>query len=402
MIELNLNGHSVFSPSASEMWLNCSGSLFANAVVRQTEGDSGSPAAAEGTVAHALAEEWLKSGKKPTHRIGEVEKIGEYEIEIDNEMLEYVAEYVAWCNNQEGDKFVEVRVDFSHLTPVPNQTGTADHVCCADGKLTITDLKYGLGVKVSAERNTQLQIYALAVLDAFDLKYDFHEVEIRICQPRLHHFDSWTTTPDELYRFGEYVKERAAAAWLPDAPRTPTEKGCLWCKVKAKCPAKVAEVEAMLDDVFNEETSLERLDSGKFFEIVPEPKELSRKQQERIMAKAKTVRSFLDAVEAELFDYALHGGKLDSYKLVAGRTTRKWADEQAVRDYMVSLGLTPDDFEPRALLSVAQMEKMCKKGGVKAADLPTLVQDRQGKPTLVPISDKRAAWTPDEGIDWDS
>lgn len=402
MIELNLNGHSVFSPSASEMWLNCSGSLFANAVARQQEGDSGSPAAAEGTVAHALAEEWLKTGKKPSHRIGEIEKIGEYEVEIDNEMLEYVAEYVAWCNNQEGDKFVEVRVDFSHLTPVPEQRGTADHVCCANGKLTITDLKYGFGVKVYAERNTQLQIYALAVLDEFDLKYDFHEVEIRICQPRLHHFDTWTTTPDELYRFGEYVKARAQAAWQPDAPRTPTEKGCLWCKVKSKCPAKVAEVEAMLDDVFNEDLSMQRLDEGKFFEIIPEPKELSREQQEKVMAKAKTIRAFLDAVESELFDYAIHGGKLAEYKLVAGRTTRKWADEQAVRDYMVSLGMTPDDFEPRSLLSVAQMEKLCKKGGVKAADLLTFVQDRQGKPTLAPISDKRAEWSPDAGIDWES
>ena len=400
---LNLNGHSVFSPSSSEMWLNCSGSLIANMQERQKQGDTASEFAAQGTVAHEVAEVWLTTGKKPTYLVGEVMHRQGFDIEVDNEMLDYVGQYVSWCNDVPGEHYTEVRVDFSHLTPVPNQSGTSDHVCCATGKLTITDLKYGMGVKVYAENNTQMQIYALGVLNEFDLLYDFQEIEMRICQPRLHHFDSWTITREQLLSFGQYVKERAFAAWKPDASRKPTEKGCQWCKVRASCPAKAAEIEAMVDEMFSDDDVtgvIERLDNDEYLVEMPKIETLTIEQQEKILNKSKTVRQFLDDIEKKLFDFAAKGGKLQTLKLVAGRNTRKWHSEQETVDYFKSLNLGEDDFAPRSLVTPAAAEKLFKQHGIKES-LNQFIADRKGKPTLVPISDKRPEYVADDDVEWD-
>lgn len=403
-IKINLKGHSIFSPSSSEMWLNCPASLIANMQVRQNGEDKGSEAASEGTVAHEMAEIWLKTGKKPLHLVGEIRKIGDYDVEITQEMLGYVADYVNWCNDQQGDKFVEVKVDFSHLTPVPNQKGTSDHVCCSQDKLTITDLKYGMGVKVDAENNTQLQIYALGVLNDFGFIYDFKTVEMRICQPRLQHFSTWEISIEQLLAFGEYVKERAKLAWQPDAPRKVSEKGCLWCKVKPQCPEKAKELEALVDEVFAESTDdevMERIDNGEYLRNFPEIKQLSMEQVEKIYSKIKPVKSFLEEIEKKLFDFALKGGKMHAYKLVAGHTTRKWQDEKDVVDFFVKNGVSEDDFNPRSLVSPAQAEKLCKLSGIPIDELFSCLASRSGKPTIAPIEDKRPTYVVDEGVDWD-
>ena len=402
-IMLNLDGHSVFSPSSSEMWLNCSGSLIANMQELQKHGDTGSEFATEGTVAHEVAEMWLTSGKSPTHLVGEIWTRNGFDVEIDNEMLDYVGEYVSWCNEVEGNHYVEVKVDFSHLTPVPNQRGTSDHICCVNGKLTITDLKYGMGVKVYAENNSQMQVYALGALHEFDWLYDFQEIEMRICQPRIHHFDSWTISREQLLTFGEYVKERAQAAWKTDAPRKPTEKGCRWCKVRPSCPVKAAEIEAMVDEMFSESDIagvLKRLDNDEYIAETPKVENLTIEQQEKIFNKSKTVRQFLDDVEKNLFDFAMKGGKLHTLKLVAGRKTRKWGDESNTVDFFKTLDFTEDDFTPRSLVTPAAAEKLLKQKGVKE-NLSHLIADRIGAPTLTPIGDKRPEYVADGGVEWE-
>lgn len=402
-IKLNLNGHSVFSPSSSEMWLTCPASLIANMQHKQSKGDNGSEAAAEGTIAHEMAEIWLKTGKKPIEFIGEMRKVGAYDVEITDEMLDYVAEYVNWCNNQEGRKFVEVRVDFSHLTPVPNQRGTSDHVCCTDKKLTITDLKYGIGVKVDAENNTQLQIYALGVLHDFGFLYDFETVEMRICQPRLNHFSTWEITVEQLLAFGEHVKERAKAAWQPNAPRVVSEDGCRWCNVKAQCPAQAREIEKMVDEAFDlvqDDDVKTRIESDQFLVKFPKIDELSIEHLEKIHNKNKQIRSFLDEVDKKVFAFLQNGGKMQSIKLVAGRTTRKWADVAEVIAFFSQHGLSEDEYAPRELVSPAQAEKMCKKAKIPIEAMSSLVASRKGNPTIAPISDSRPAYEVDAGVNW--
>ena len=133
------------------MWLHCAGSLIANMM----EEDSTSPEAAEGTAAHFVAETWLRSGRKPKELIGTVQVVEErglrFEIPVTQVMMDYVQEYVDWCMFEPGEHYTETRVFFSELTPLPNQSGTADHAACQPGKLVITDLKYGKGIQVFAE-----------------------------------------------------------------------------------------------------------------------------------------------------------------------------------------------------------------------------------------------------------
>lgn len=402
-IKIHLDGHSVFSPSSSEMWLNCAGSLLANLKIRQEGGDSGSEPAAEGTVAHEMAEIWLKTGKKPIQHIGEVRKVGKFDIEVTDEMLMYVADYVNWCNGQDGDKFVEVKVDFSHLTPIENQTGTSDHVCCSQDKLTITDLKYGMGVRVDAENNTQLQIYALGVLNDYGFLYDFKTVEMRICQPRLNHFSTWEIPVEQLLEFGEYVKQKAREAWQDNAPRKTSYKGCLWCRVKAQCPEQAKQLESLVDDAFAELTDdevKERIDKDEFMSKLPEIQELNMAQVEKIYSKIKSVESFLKAIEDKMLDFALKGGKMNAYKLVNGRSARTWIDESVVGTFFNEHDVSEDDYSPRKLVSPAQAEKICKSKGLSFDGLTSMIRTQTGKPTIAPLTDKRSEYAIDVGVDW--
>lgn len=394
-VEIKLDGHSVFSPSSSEMWLNCSGSLLANLAIRSAEGGSSSEAAAEGTVAHEMAEIWLRSGKRPIEHLGDIRTVDGFEVEVTEEMLEYVGEYVSWCNDQEGDKFVEVKVDFSHLTPIANQTGTSDHVCCRDDKLTITDLKYGMGVTVDAEHNTQLQIYALGVLHDFGFLYDFKTVELRICQPRLNHFSTWEISVEELLAFGEYVKERAKSALEPNAERVVTEKGCRWCRAKSKCAAQARYVEELIGDKFDaEEPVLERIQNNTYLTKLPEIDELSMEDVERIYSKIKIVTSFFNEIEKKLLDFALKGGKMHLHKLVSGRKQRKWVDETRTLNFIQQDTVFDlDEFQPRQLVTVAQAEKLCKRRKIDFEPFRALIDELSGRPTITPVEDKRPALT---------
>ena len=126
--DYNKSGHSIFGPSSSAMWLYCSGSLIANL----TEPDSSSFEAAEGTVAHGVGEEWLKTGKRPLHLVGTSVIVNErdgktYVIPITHTMLDFVQEYVDWCDMLEGQHYVETKAFFSEYMPIPDQGGTADH-----------------------------------------------------------------------------------------------------------------------------------------------------------------------------------------------------------------------------------------------------------------------------------
>jgi len=166
MREFGGGGHSIFAPSASARWIACSGSLIAGLF----EHDETIYEAAEGTVAHGIAEQWLRTDVRPTHLIGTVETITEggvsHDIPITRSMLDSVQEYVDWCRFEEGEMFTEIRVWFTDLMPRANpdepdedpiefvaQGGTADNIIIRDRTLIVTDLKYGTGVQVFAEGN---------------------------------------------------------------------------------------------------------------------------------------------------------------------------------------------------------------------------------------------------------
>lgn len=423
------------------MWLFCSGSLIPNILAQDDAGED----AAYGTVGHSVGEEWLLryddelkayvgnaesfdiddliNESRPGYLIGKVvtvkHKSASFDITIDEEMLAFVRRYVVWCLELPGQHYVETRVNYEDLTPIPGQGGTADHAACSPGLLVISDLKMGKGVRVFAKYNTQALLYAYGFFREWDWLYDFQVIEIRICQPRLDHFDTWTITREELLAFAATVPARAEAAWVIGAPRTPGEKQCQWCKVKKDCAAHLAWMEDKFDesDTFEDETenndiiegtytvkdmegSQSRLLAGKPILPPKTPAELSTAAMAKLLPFRKQIEKFFVEMSAELLDRAQAGEEVPGWKLVMGRLgNREWVntEEQFVTPEFEFIGLSEDEIYERTLKSPAAITDLLYKkypglSKEKAALLIAhLVDRKEGRETLVQDNDNRSA-----------
>lgn len=398
-----LNGHAIFSPSSSAMWATCSGSLLPNLYANDNAGID----AAYGTVAHGVAQVWLDTGEKPKHLLGTVEKVVEpsatFEIEIDNEMLDYVEQYVDWCMYLPGEHFVETRVSISDLTPIENQSGTADHAVCQTGQLIITDLKMGNGVQVYAFENTQALLYAYGFFKKYDHKYKFQTINIRIAQPRLHHFDEWIIDRETLLEWADYLKERAHAAWCKNASRTPSTKGCQWCKVKAECAAHAVFAEKIIEGIFDdisesitesEMTKLANELDNNSLQLSPKPVgSLTTAQMAKLLPYRKMIESWFKELHAETERRCLDGEEIPGYKIVTGKTNREFVGENNVVTHLEFLGVDPDSLYRKKLVSLGDVEELLRKQGYPRKCLPglleTIVIKPVGRQTMAPESDRR-------------
>lgn len=393
------------------MWSGCSGSLIPNLFAPGTAAYD----AAYGTVAHGIAEKWLRKEVKPRALIGTVENVVQetgvtYAIEIDHDMLDHVQRYVDWCRFLAGTHFVEERVDFSHLTPIPKQGGTADHAAVTWQRLVITDLKMGLGERVVAKENTQALLYAIGFFEANDWLYDFQDIILRIAQPRQDHFDEWSITRKELLEWADWLKERAHAAWRLDAPRTPSEKACRWCKVKQTCGAHAVFQAELFAGAFDDLTEAvtptriealkERLDRGEFAAAI-EPYELSSRHLGILLGYEKFATSWWASVKAEAEKRALTGDAIKGHKLVRGRSSRHWVNPQQAAPMLIALGCKPEDVYVEEVCSPAVAEELLRKAGHRRDLLPVLMKDlavkTPGRLLLAAETDARSVESTDLG-----
>lgn len=397
--------HSIFSPSSSAMWFNCSGSLVAHMQYPDTAGED----AAEGTVAHGVAERWLKTGVRPNDLVGTIERVDEGEqvflIEITESMLDFVQEYVDRCMFLPGSHYVETRVDFSDLTPIKNQSGTADHAACSFQHLVVSDLKFGRGILVRAKDNTQAILYAYGFFKQWDWLYDFQTITIRIIQPRLDNFDEWTITRAELIDWAERIKERAHAAWCQNGERTPGVKQCEWCRAKSDCAAHAVFLNRLLDGVFENlddpvtaeevKTMQDEIDDG-VFALIPVPVgTLTTAQKAAILPFRKMIESWFAEIYADLEQRCFNGEDVPGYKEVVGRSDRTLVDEQTVLDEIEFLGIPSDKLYTKKMIGIGDLEKLIVSAGYKRKDLPDLlkkiVRKPPGKRAMAPTTDKRTA-----------
>jgi hypothetical protein len=356
--------HAILSASGSARWLTCAASR------EREQGIKGRPSnfAQEGTAAHALAEHLLTNNEVDASKYLGKEFEG---IEVDQEMVENVESYINYVRSFDGELFVECRVDFSDW--VPNGFGTSDAIVIneRDQICHIIDLKYGRGVKVDAEYNTQAQLYALGVFADYGYLYQFNAIEVHIYQPRINHFSTWRVSVSALLLFGEYVKYRAAMAMVDGAPATPSEKGCQWCKAAMTCPELRDFVTATIGAEFD------ALDS------LPPPARLSANEIAEVITGAPLVESWLSKVKEHGADLAAQG-ELPGFKMVEGRSLRRWRPDAEAQIIEV-LG---DDAYKKSLITPPQAEKLL---GKKKSLIADLIEKPEGKPTLAPVSDKRKA-----------
>lgn len=406
-LEHNTGGHSIFSPSSSKMWMTCAGSLIPNVLAPNETTE----AAAEGTVAHEMAELWLNSRKKPRHLIGEIKTISDnhgnkYDIEITGEMLAYVGVYVDEVMHMRGDSFVEVRVDLSKYLPIPNQGGTADFINIYKGHMTVVDLKYGIGIFVDVIDNSQLMMYALGAYLKYKKRYDIKTIEIKIVQPRKNNISSVEVTIDELMAFSRKLARRARMAWKENAERVPDVKGCEWCKVISTCSAAASLMDKHVD-LYSDSVSKadmaatkKRIDSGDWGYFDPDG--LTLEQMEKIYVRKALFTRFFSSIEKQIYGKLCRGEPSNNFKLVDKLARRSWLNELDAISMLEECGLDEDEFMPRKMISPAEAEKLLLDKGLSRKEAEEVVKavvvSRSSGVTFAPLTDKRQAYGNDDGV----
>jgi hypothetical protein len=397
LADKNATGHSIFGPSSAHRWMRCPRSLIAGHLA----GDNPSYYAAEGSIAHWLAEDWLLNGN-PYRHLGTIHEKDGFEIEITEEMISYVEEYVSLVSTMPGKHYVEVKVDLSKYTPVPS-FGTSDHISAEWGILRVKDLKYGK-VWVEAEDNEQGQAYALGAFEELDWLYNFQTIEIQIVQPRRDNYDVWTITREQLLEFGERYREAAHKAWDPEAPYNPDPIACEYCPARFACPAlaavKVKLAAASFDDLDDTEMTPSQAVAVIEQEMVSTPRlpAFNEVPVERL-AQIYEWRPILEKYFREMYDYLLKKLEMDvevpGQKLGMGRAgNRKWTDEKAARRMLRGRGITDIDMYEQKFISPAQAVQLLRVslgGTIKENDarIAPFVYQPPGKVTMIPASDKR-------------
>lgn len=361
--------HADLSASSSHRWLNCTPS----AKLEREFDDRESEAAAEGTAAHALAEHKLRRAlrlrsKKPVSKY-DCDEMDGYTDGYVQFVLEALAEAKQVCPDPQ--VLIEQRLDFSCY--VPEGFGTGDCVIVADKLLHIIDFKYGQGVLVDAEDNPQMKLYALGALALFDCLYDIEEVSMTIYQPRRENVSTWTTSVAELNEWANNtLKPRAILASNGEGEYIPGE-WCQFCRAAVKCRARA---EAKL-----------RLAEYEF----KAPPLLTDEEIEDILGKLDDLTKWANEIVAYAQDAAInHGKEWQGFKLVESRTNRKFSDEDAVVRAANAAGYT--DIFKKSLITLTEMERLMGKQTFQEV-LGGLVTKPQGKPMLVPASDRRPAIT---------
>lgn len=360
-------GHAVLSASSSERWLNCPPS----ARLCEAYEDKGSDYAAEGTDAHALAESRLKQALGiPTE--DPVENLTWYNAEMEDcaqGYAAYVVELLETAKQTCSDPVVmiEQRVDFSRW--VPGGFGTGDCICIAEGLLNIVDLKYGAGIEVSADHNPQMMLYALGALEIFDGIYDIDTVRMTIYQPRKSNISIFEMSKDALLTWADTeLTEKARLAYEGQGNFSCGE-WCRFCKAKAECRERA---------IYNL-----RLAQYDFLN----PALLQDEEIADILGRIDALTSWASDVKEYALQQAISGKEWTGWKLVEGRSNRKYTSEADVAAAVESVGLDPYE---RKVLGVTAMQKLLGKTRFEEL-LSPYIEKPQGKPTLVPESEKRPA-----------
>ena len=359
--------HAVLSASSSERWLNCPPS----ARLCETYEDKGSDYAAEGTDAHTLCEYRLKQALGIPAE-DPIENLSWYNEEMEECAAGYAAYVVelletAKLTCSDPVVMIEQRVNFSRW--VQDGFGTADCILIADGVLNIVDYKHGKGVEVSAEGNTQLSLYSLGALEIFDGIYDIDRVCVHIFQPRKSNVVNSIMDKSDLYEWADTELTQKAQLAYEGKGDFSCGEWCRFCKAKAECRERA---EANLALARYEFQSPALLDDEEIADI---------------LGKVDALTAWASDVKEYALQQAVSGKEWTGWKLVEGRSNRKYTSEAAVAATVEGAGFDPYE---RKVLGVTAMQKMLGKTRFEELLAP-YIEKPQGKPTLVPESDKRPA-----------
>ncbi|MPM16505.1 hypothetical protein SDC9_62886 [bioreactor metagenome] len=372
--------HAMLSASGASRWMACTPS----ARLEQQFENKTSDYAAEGTLAHELGELKLRKeleGLSTRSFNSKVKKIQEDKL-YTADMPDYVDMYVETCLERVSEAKattpdalfkIEQRLDFSEW--VPEGFGTGDFVIIADGTMEVCDLKYGKGVPVSANNNKQMMLYALGAISEFSFLYDIEKVRMTIIQPRLDNISTFEVTVEDLLKWAEeYVKPKAELAIKGEGEFCAGDH-CKFCRAKAVCRARAEK----------------NLELAKYeFE---KPPIMDNNDIAYVLSKVDELVSWASDVKEYALEEALKGEEFEGYKVVEGRSNRKWSSEDGVAKVLIGQGFLENIIYTKKLTGITNMESAIGKKEVQRL-LGDYIIKPVGKPTLVPVADKREPYNP--------
>lgn len=378
--------HALLSASGAHRWLACTPS----AKLEDQFPDTESEAAAEGTLAHELAEMKVRNyffpkelGKRKLNSA--VKKLSESGLWKD-EMQGYTDDYLDYIKTTAlslksmPSVRIEQRVYFKEYTLADPEdeiegSGIADCILLYGDTVHVIDFKYGKGVPVSAEENPQLMLYALGAYQAYRMLYPISKAKLTIVQPRLDSISEWGCPADDLLKFGEYVKERAALAVKGEGDYSPGKDVCRFCRASAQCRARAEENVRLA--FFTDKL----------------PPLISNEEVGQYLEKGEDVAKWLEKLKEYALKECLVGKAVPGWKAVEGKGGREWADIDKAFDILTKSGLAPEEMLwERKPLTAPQTEKLIGKRDFQES-VGEFVIKKPGKPALVKESDKRPAIT---------
>lgn len=393
--------HSEYSPSGSKRWISCPASVrFLRTIKKLPEKINAY--AEEGTAAHELAAYCLENEISPVKCIGKVFNKHKVDMEMAKQVSKYV-DYVNGITTWESTIWVESRLDITNIQE--SMFGTADAIVVSNDSIEVIDLKYGKGVIVDVNENTQLLVYAVGVLTHLSkhgLRFkDDQLVKVTIVQPRAPHEDgpirSKEYTVAQIRDFKKKAIEAVRISTLPDAPFGPNEEVCRWCEGAPTCRA--------FADYNLELAKLEFADLVEppivFKKRLPKIEELTEQDLANIMKHAKSIEQWINAVVERALELLKNDHEVPGYKLVYGRSNRAWSCESDVFKILKEYGTDEDRLYTKKFLSPAQAEKeltddewkLVSSLVFKPTGKLTIAPEHDGRPKIDPHSAAIEAWT---------
>ena len=382
-----MSKHAILGPSGASKWLVCTPS----ARLEQQFPDSSGDAAREGTLAHSLGELLisLRTNKITNKKYREELAIIEDNPMYNKAMHEYADSYAiyvlerlseAQAHTADATLYIEQKLDLTAY--IPEGFGTGDAAIVADTVADIVDLKYGKGVPVTAVENTQLKIYALGWLDAFEHLFNIRTIRMHIYQPRLNNISVYEMSVEDLKAWADETLRPKALIAFEGQGEYVAGKHCQFCRAKVTCKANAVYNLGIAGEDFKDiEDDIQLAD----------PAILTDTQIARILEMSEGLTSWVNAVKDYALAQALAGRLWPGYKLVAGRSVRKITDKEAVAKLLIKDGFDRlKIYKPQELIGITDMEKLAGKKFFDEKVAPFTVK-APGAPALVPAADKRPA-----------
>ena len=386
-----MTAHAYLSASGSYRWLNCTKSPLLEEGFENTT----SIYAEEGTLAHEFGElALLKGTKKITDVDYDIKKTILMQNELFYEgMLSEVEIYSTYClekfnefktKDKQSIMDIEQRLDYSMYAP--KGFGTGDCVIVGDNRIEVIDLKFGKGVEVDPKENSQLMLYGLGALEAYDFLYDIKEVTLTVAQVRLQGISSWTVSAKDLREWGNMVVIPKARLAFDGKGETNPGDWCMFCKFKNQCKAR----SKYLTDLYEMHKEKEK-------------ETMALEDLAYILDHEKLIKNWLSDIEEYALGLGLAGTKIPGYKVVEGRSNRKITDGDGLASALIEKGYSADEvYRPQEINTITALEKLVGKKDFETYSTG-FIEKPEGKPTLVKDTDRRKSivQTPEDEFDFE-